>query len=467
MKNKYLILILLGVITLSSCATYYQKNIKFQEYISNGEMERAREFLEKSSKDAKGKNRMLYLFNHGWINWITNQNQISNQSLEEADKMIDEFQKNYALEALSFLSNPGIRPYQPEDFEKVMVNYYKALNYLNLKQYNTALVEVRRINEKLNQLNDKYPDHKNRYQNDAFAHIMMGLIYEANREYNDAFIAYRNALEVYESSYQKNFNLPAPEQLKKDILRTASRIGFYEELRTYEAKFNMKYVPAKRTGGELILIWQNGMGPVKSEWSINFTKTSSQNGFVTFANEENGLSYPVYIGDKNEKEKNGFDKLSFIRVAFPKYSERKPYYRKAEVFVNDTIYRPEIAQDLNGIAFKTLQDRMFREMASAIARLAAKQALEALARKENSDFGTAVSIFNAITEKADTRNWQTLPYEIAYIRIPLIVGENKVKLTLSTPDNQQKTIELTFQAKDGETIFHVFNSLESYLPNMN
>ena len=43
-----------------------------------------------------------------------------------------------------------------------MINFYKALNYLDLNDMEGALVEVRKINIKLYQLTDKYPDHKNR-----------------------------------------------------------------------------------------------------------------------------------------------------------------------------------------------------------------------------------------------------------------------------------------------------------------
>jgi len=113
---------------------------------------------------------------------MTNTSTESNLAFEEADKLIEDYQKNIGLEALALVTNPMVKPYKPEDFEVVMVNYFKALNYLNLGKYREALVEVRRINEKLNQLNDKYPDHKNRYQDDAFAHIVVGLKYESNRE---------------------------------------------------------------------------------------------------------------------------------------------------------------------------------------------------------------------------------------------------------------------------------------------
>lgn len=463
MDRKYVYIFASLTFLLTSCATYYQQSIKFQAQVAEGDFNKAKDYLEKD-KGKKGKNRILYLFNKGWVDWMMNQNNESNISFEEADKMAEDYQKNYGMEALALLSNPGIKPYKAEDFEVVMINYFKALNYLNTGQYKEALVEVRRINEKLNQLNDKYPDHKNRYQDDAFAHIIMGLIYDANKEYNDAFIAYRNAVNVYDNSYSKNFGLEIPEQLKSDLLRAAYRVGFFEELRFYEQKFNMKYQNKPNDGGELVFFWHNGLGPVKSEWSINFAKTSSKDGFVTFANEQYGMSFPIYIGDKSENEKNGFSKLSFLRIAFPKYLERKPMFSNAELVTNGNSYNLQTAQDINGIAFKTLNDRMLREMGTAILRMATKKAIEAAARKENDDLGSAISIVNALTEKADTRNWQTLPYQISYTRVALPEGENALDFKMYSPTLSPKIQNLKFKITKGKTTFFTFSTLDSFAP---
>jgi uncharacterized protein len=40
-----------------------------------------------------------------------------------------------------------------------------------------------------------------------------------------------------------------------------------------------------------------------------------------------------------------------------------------------------------------------------------------------------MNIFNAINEKADTRNWQSLPAFVSYVRIPLQAGENTINIS--------------------------------------
>lgn len=450
---------------MASCATYYQKNLQFQSYFEGGQIEKAYNHLQNDKKGPKGKNQLLFLFNKGIISAMMGKYQESIAAFTQADHYIEDMQKEPGYEAAALLTNPSIKPYKPEDFEVVMLNFYLALNYIALNDYDAAIVECKRINIKLNQLNDKYKDHKNRYQQDAFAHLIMGLIYDARKDYNNAFIAYRNAVNVYESDYEKNFSISVPEQLKYDLLRAAYRTGFYDEVDFYEKKFNIKYQPQKHDGGELVFLWLNGLGPVKSEWSINFTKVDGQGGWVTFVNDEYGLSFPFYIGDHKDEEKNALASLNLTRVAFPKYLERAPVNYSANIKANNATYFLYEAQNINAIAFKTLNDRMLREMANSLLRLATKKALEKIAQKQNENLGAVVSIANAITEKADTRNWQTLPYSIGYTRMLLPEGENTITLNTNS-NNGNKTKDFTFTITKGKTSFYTYHSLESYpLPN--
>ena len=200
--------------------------------------------------------------------------------------------------------------------------------------------------------------------------------------------------------------------------------GFYEEAERYEKMFNIKYVRDTNNFPELIFIWHNGLGPIKDEWSINFTIIRGQRGYVSFVNKEMGLTFGFYT--RSQDEYNSLGNLKVIRVAFPKYSVRQGTLSGASVSVDNQEYKLELLEDFNKIALKSLDDRMRREMAKTLLRLALKQAAEHAARKENEGLGAALSILNAATEKADTRNWQTLPAQVFYTRIPLSHDTNIV-----------------------------------------
>ena len=70
---------------------------------------------------------------------------------------------------------------------------------------------------------------------------------------------------------------------------------------------------------------------------------------------------------------------------------------------------------------------------SNLALITSKDEKEALA--------TAIQVFSFISEKADTRNWQSLPHTIYYTRVPLQKGMNTISLQLN--GRSSKTIELS------------------------
>jgi hypothetical protein len=440
------------------CATFYQKTAVIQNNIQQGDFEAANKQLAKEKKWATNQNRVLYFMNRGVVDFMMGLNEESNQYFNQADYYIEDFSKSMGSEALALISNPMVKPYQPEDFEAIMVNYYKALNYIALSDYEGALVECRRVNIRLQQLNDRYKKNKNKYANDAFAHNLMGLIYDAMGDYNNAFIAYRNAYEIYDDEYTTLFGVTPPLQLKKDLLLSAKKIGFSKELHYYEEKFKMECPSENADEGNLVYIWMTGFGPVKSEWSLNLTNMGVNNGTMIFGSTELGLTFPIFIGNQSRERQSAFKNLSIVRVAFPKYIERPPKFINAELTSGSQKYPLELAQDINKIAFQSLHDRMLRELGNSLLRLATKQVMEQIGSNQNENLGTIISIVNAMTEKADTRNWQSLPYSISYTKIPLQEGIHQLQLNQYGP-NAQTAENVSVDIKAGKTTFKVFHQL--------
>jgi hypothetical protein len=289
----------------------------------------------------------------------------------------------------------------------------------------------------------------------------MGIIYDANGDTNNAFIAYRNALEIYQNDYHKFFNQEVPQQLKEDLLRTAYVNNFSEDLHRYEKEFGMKYKHDKSKKGDLVFLWHNGLGPVKVESGINFTILRGQGGVVSFTNQELDLNF-AFPMDDSTYHKSGLSALEFIRITFPKYVERPALYNHAQLVWNDQAYSLNLAEDVNAIAFKTLNQRMLLEVGKSVLRVALKKAAEYSMRKENDNAGALVGLVNAITEQADTRSWQSIPHGIYYTRLSLPEGNQQVQFVTTSGVNSgmEQTHTLDFDIKPGKTIFHTFHSLE-------
>ncbi|MBN8575890.1 MAG: hypothetical protein J0L66_03065 [Cytophagales bacterium] len=454
---------LLALWLTAGCASYYQANQSFNQEFERGNLQAALATLQSNTKEANSKREFLYYVNNGLVLSMTGQYEESNRYFEKAYLFGEDYRINYLNEVASYLTNPTITTYRGEDHEHLMVLYYKAINYLKLGNTQAALVECRRVNTRLQQLSDRYSSNE-KYQRDAFIHTLMGLIYESDKDYNNAFIAYRNALAVYEEDYSRLFRAHTPQQLKVDLLRTAWLSGLTEEFEFFKAKLQMpEYEYKPHTGGEVIFFWHNGLAPIKAEWGLTFAVNKRDN-WVYFYNEQLGISFPFSLDGYDQKDKDGLGNLQIFRVAFPRYLERPQFYSQATITANEAELPLQLLEDVNQIAFKSLQQRMHLELSKALIRAALKKVTENQLRKEDKALGSVLGVINAITEKADTRNWQTLPHSIYYTRLALPEGKSSITLKLQT-GAQTDTHTFNYQLTRGQILFHTFSSLESRYPN--
>lgn len=379
-------------------------------------------------------NKLLFYLNKGTVLWMQGDYMNSNVYFQKADFFVEDYNKSAGDFALTLLVNASASKYGGENFEQILLHYYGALNYLSLGQTEEALIEGKRMLEKMQKITDKYGN-KNKYKRDAFAHNLLGLIYDIRGEYNDAYIAYKNSYDIYKDDYLKQFGTPIPLQLKKDLLRTAKAIGFYEEVRTFEAEFNLKAETLDKEKGQVLFFWNNGLGPIKDEFSISVMIIPYGDGWVEFVYPELGIAIPFRTNDKDQN-KDLLD-MKYIRLALPKYVSRQPYYTRAQLNTNGNTFSFEMGEDINAIAYKSLEDRMGKELAMGLSRVALKQlaVYKAQQNKDQQGLAVAAMLYSAFSEKADTRNWQLLPYSINYSRVPLDTGAQTIQFEAYNEQN--------------------------------
>jgi hypothetical protein len=172
-----------------------------------------------------------------------------------------------------------------------------------------------------------------------------------------------------------------------------------------------------------------------------------------------GLRFPFQLED--EQQRSSLSKLEVFRIAFPRYVERPLYFQSGQIISDSIKYDVEIAEDINKIAFHSLRERMVLEFSKGLLRAALKKATEHSIRLEDQALGAMIGLMNAITEHADTRNWQTLPYFISYARVPLKEGSNDINFEILTATGHHSQYQFTYKVGNGETLFHTFSSLES------
>jgi hypothetical protein len=305
------------------------------------------------------------------------------------------------------------------------------LNYLQLGNLEEALVEARRINLKNNAQEIQTNGNERKYSDDPFGLMLMGMIYEANQDYNNAFIAYRNAKAFYEKDQSGMFASKKPSHLEADILRCATKSGIF-----YES--DLVNDPNYAAHGELVLFYESGLSPVKAEKNYFFSLDENSDGFFF---QSDNLIVPVDYNFNTVSPDFNPDNLGLIRLAFPYYVSRSIEAEKVLVNSNGQKIEMELVQDISAIAFQIEKNNFFRNLGRDLIRITLKK-LSELALAEKSEAGAiALNIANTATEKADTRNWQTLPGQIQFVRIPLNKGVNTISVTSNDGSTHKIEVE--------------------------
>ena len=444
----------LVMLFLTSCASYNQQASGFYNSLAEGDYAKASDRLDHNKLLKKNRNRLLYLLEKGRVEHLLHHYEKSNRYLNEADLLMEDARTSAKDIIAGTLLNPMMESYKGEDFEKYMVHYYKALNYLQLHQTEEAIVEARRINLRTNAQDDHIKG--DRYTEDAFSLMLQGMIYEKAGDVNNAFIAYRNAANLYLKNNQLFYGTPMPLQLKKDLLRMAYVNGFVDELERYENLFDLEFDRSELDHpGELVLFWENGLAPVKKENNLVFSLT--KNGSDFFFIDHAGLyRVPFDFSTGYSKEKLSLAGAHSFRVAIPSYESQPVKHQSARIYLDNKSFSFEPAQNINELAIETLQEKRIRDLSKALTRLAIKKLAEEAARPDEDEkdknkkrnmemLAFGFKIFSIASEKADTRNWQSLPHSIHYIRLPLKKGENTISIELGGPASTNRELSISNQ----------------------
>lgn len=449
---KPTIIILAIVLIATSCKSYFEKSIDTHRAVANYDYQKALNTTAGSKFLKKKRNSLLYHLELGRLFHLQGQYKESNKHLNFADDLMD-YQSSLADFALSVLVNSNAKKYRAEEFEKILIHYYKALNYSYLNETEDALVEVRRMNLKQQKLSE---NGKKQYNKDAFGHLLMGQIYEKAFEYNNAFIAYRNAYEIYLEDFDK-LGVKLPNQLKYDLLKTAYLSRKYNEVARYEKEFQLKYTPTKNEFGEVIIYWENGQAPYKVEKNYMFALVGGVGGFY-FVDEDQTMQIP-FIG--NLSKANSFTNLTAIRIAMPKYHIDPTYYLdyNTNIKVNniETHKQLEVTENINQIAEKTLKDSFVKNLGTHLTKLAiSKLAQQALKSDSTTEaLGMILEGISFVSERADTRNWQSLPSMISYTRVLLTKADtNIIELTITNQYNKKELIRIPVVSNASKLQFH-------------
>jgi tetratricopeptide (TPR) repeat protein len=415
MKNTFrgfgVALVVLALV--SGCGLNMEKHYqKMRAQLVSGHYDDASKYIDSVKQEFYSKdNRLLYYMDKGMVLSLGKRYEESNQFLEKAKATAEElWTESISANALAWVTTDNSMPYQGEDFEKVLINFVSALNYIGLGNYEAARVEARQVTEKLELYNSKYDEKsgKNVYKDDAFARWLSGKLAETEGQagYNDAWIDYKKALAVYKNDYAARYHTATPHFLIEDALRVLGGLGsdFSDELGQVRGQFPGVTAPDTKGLGEVVLLHLSGEAPYKKDqfWT-------AQAG------------------------------ADIIRIAFPEFVPKPCRIVGVRMSEDGSTAQSEMAENITAIAIQNLNDHMARIKVKAIARAVAKylasKGVEAAGKKQGGNAGAAMQLAalafragSAIAEEADKRSWITLPGSVNVARVFLPPGDHTLQL---------------------------------------
>lgn len=356
----------------------------------------------KKNKLYKKKDAVLFYLDRAALLHDAQDPAASDEMLASAQAYIDElYAKSVSASAGRLLINDLTTPYYAANYERALTYYYRAQNFLQRGDVSSAAVEARRAVFFLDHLR---ADKRKGYNDDPFVQYFASLVFESIGQLSDARIARQNAFNAYRRLGGK-LGVSAPEF---SVPKNAGELG------------------------EVIIFHYNGLLPLKKTqtvqvaWSEAAAMASSPQETTDSVSPEvqNALaaglfgsavtlSYPVLVPQPFRVAS------SFVEAGGQRYVTQK-----VADFAGAA--KMDLDEKLPGIWFRTATRAVAKQVAAAQARQAARSAA-------NDDTvgdlaGMFVSALGAALEKADTRQWFTLPAEVRMTRLFLTPKTQDIKL---------------------------------------
>lgn len=387
------------------------------------------------------KTDLLYLLEKGYLYHLDGRWQESNTAFEAAEQRADElYTKSISRQAAALLTSDLALPYRGMPYELQLVQYYRALNYLELGQPAEALVEARKANFKLAQYAEKNADDKALRQ-DAFLQYFTGLLYESQGEANDAVVSFRDAAGLYRK-YESEYGLGLPSWLPEDFLAAAKHVGLHNEIDSLvHAEPNLEKRMRAANEDNLVIFFELGFVSYRKDVEIHLPIVTEEDEDNKDKDEHKSRHARRYVDRYgNHVYDYRADKVKLDHVlsfAFPELLEYPYEGRGAEVILPDgRRIVSEPALDLDAVARSEFNDRLPGTLLKTIARALVKEQTRKAAKKKDEGLGWLVNIVNSATEQADTRGLIFLPGKITMLKTHLPPGHQTVKARITDREGQ-------------------------------
>lgn len=365
-KYVALIIILFSMVACSNIRTRDAYKESLLANVQNRNFSGAIKIIEDAKdKSFAEKDRVLYHLYRGVLLHYNQEYSESNYDLEQAEEAIDElFTKSVTRAASSMLLNDNSFAYAGEDYEDIYINIFKALNYINLEQEESAFVEIRKVNEKLNVLEDKYKEYTKelneskdsriefevksiQFNNSALSRFLSMLLYRSEKQYDDVRIDKLYLEEAFKlQAHIYNFSKPD--------------LSSFSDIKSGQTK--------------LSFVSFTGLAPEKTP--ITYRVATAESMVIVFVDdgkEANGQQFFF----------PGVEAGHYFKFSIPQMDEKKSKITKISIELNDQkVGELDKIEDINRIAKETFEIKSNMAYVRAITRTVIKGIASIMTQKK-------------------------------------------------------------------------------------
>lgn len=372
----------------------------------SGDFERADIIADslKENEIYEAKDRVLYALEKGTINYFKGDYEQSIESFTNAEEYIDQFfTKSIKTGVGAFLSNDNQLNYNGEVYEDVYLNGFKSLGYLKMDDFESALVEARRIAQKLSEAEQKYNEYASAMAESDTTE--KDIKWEAGTSsIHDSPLSHYLAGALYAKAGEED-----GARIEMDKLKRA--INNHQAMPDSKLKFDSAFAKIQHPDQyNTMLMAFCGNAPDKVDLIINTDLNFDGRG---------------------------------VKIAIPKLKMRPSNVGVIEVVINDTMNTElKIIEEMDKVARETFKIKqpiiIARATIRGVLKSVAQEGVTGAIEDEYGSIAGDVASFlggraREATEQADLRGWQTMPGKVYTNVVKLPAGEHDVTFNYYSP----------------------------------
>lgn len=425
----------LAAVLAAGCTTYRDQARGGTSLWQSGNYQgAAQEFGRTAERERDTKDTIIWRLEQGAALRAAWRYQESNTAFDVAEARIERYDAGARVhvgqEAAAILSNQANLPYEGRTYDRVMLNTYKALNFLQLGDLERARVEFNRV---LKRQEDARAENERR-------------IARAESELKSQPSPVRSAVQQTRDSSQFKSALGGEFAF---LDRFKAEAAYVNPFATWA--FGLFHLATAGDASDLERAHKAFEQAAAAAPQNKFLQSDLALADQRLAGQPlPALTYVVFeTGRAPVREQVRIDiplfvtRLSYVGAAFPKLAFNGSYASSLNVTAGSVTETSSVVADFDAIVARDFKDELpaivTKTLISTLAKATATYALNAEAERRGDLTGLLVKVGATLTQLAiniaDTRTWTTLPKQIQVCRVPTPPDR---KLTLSAPSSGQR-----------------------------